>query len=163
MTVMALMAFGSCFIASPARVVIWPAVTVISAGIFVTALAQAFYYHFGAWGSLELEGKSADAVAAFVASLQIVTEYVTCLTRFGRVFPGLGMLFLGFALLHWKILPSLLGWIAVVIGVAAMGLTMIFPDDLQFYTPIFHLNAFWLLATGIIILKSGFRTGDIQS
>jgi hypothetical protein len=46
-----------------------------------------------------MHGKSADAVLSFVNSLQIITEYVTGLVRFGRVFTGLGLLVLALGLL----------------------------------------------------------------
>ena len=59
------------------------------AGLLVSALGGAFYYHHGAWGSIELAGKPPEAAQAFVDALRVDTEYVTCLVRFGRVFGGL--------------------------------------------------------------------------
>ncbi|MCH7687079.1 MAG: hypothetical protein IH899_10430 [Planctomycetes bacterium] len=91
----ALVALGSRENGPEARVVIWPGIAVAFAGIFITALAHAFYYHHGAWGALEMQGKSEQQILAFVESLRVDTEYVTCLVRFGRVFTGLGLLLLG--------------------------------------------------------------------
>ena len=126
-------------------------------GLMVGACADAFYYHFGAWGALDMNGKSAEVVAAFVASLEVSTEFITCLTRFGRVFGGFGMLVFGFGLLKWEVLPGYIGGVAVLIGLSAMALTMGLPDDLHLYTPVFHLYALWLLSTGVVTLRTGLR------
>jgi hypothetical protein len=153
LTVTALIAFAGRLIDPPARILIWPGVAVITAGIFITALAQAFYYHFGAWGSVEMNNKSSEQISQYVESLRLITEYVTCLTRFGRVFPGLGMVVFGSGLVKWKIVPNYLGGLAILIGLSAMGLTMFCPDDLHYYTPVFHCYSFWILAMGITILR----------
>ena len=87
-SVVALISLASHLTQSPARVVAWPGCIVASAGIFVAALATAFYYHHGAWGALETQGKPVEEVEAFVAALSVDSEYVTCLVRFGRVFSG---------------------------------------------------------------------------
>jgi hypothetical protein len=36
-----------------------------------------------------------------------------------------------------------------------MVVTMAFPDELQYYQPIFHLNAAWMLGAGLAVLRSG--------
>jgi hypothetical protein len=154
-SVMALTAFGSAIEDRESRVVIWPAIAVSVGGLFVTALGQAFYYHHGAWGALSMQGQPPEALAALVESLRIDTEYVTCLVRFGRVFFGLGQLVFGLGLLRGKLVPVALSYGAVLLGVAAMALTMALPDDLVYYVPIFHLNCLWLLAMGITVLRGG--------
>lgn len=128
-----------------------------SAGLFISAAAAAFYYHFGAWGALDMNGKSADDLNAFVISLKVGTEYVTCLVRFGRTFGGFGLLLLGFGIYHWKVFPAWAGVVPMVIGFAAMALTMGLPDDLDLYLPVFHLHALWLAGVGIVTLQSGIR------
>ncbi|MGH8769759.1 MAG: hypothetical protein ACREV2_01060 [Burkholderiales bacterium] len=40
------------------------------------------------------------------------------------------------------------------LGVAAMAVTMVFPDNLEYYMPLFHLNALWLFALGLAVLNS---------
>jgi len=62
-------------------------------------------------------------------------------------------------LIKWRILPVVLGVSAVLLGLAAIALTMAFPDNLEFYAPVFHLNSLWLLATGLVIRRSGLRLG----
>ncbi len=155
--VLALVALGTLLAETEARILIWPGVAVASAGLFVSSVAAAFYYHFGVWGSIEMNGKSADTVLSFVDSLRVTTEYVTCLVRFGRVFTGLGLLVLALGLIKWKPLPLGIGVSAAVIGLAAMAITMALPDNLPLYMPVFHLQALWLAATGIITLRSGIR------
>ena len=156
-TAIALIAVGSLLADTQSRIMVWPGVGVATAGTFVSALAAAFYYHHGAWGAIELNGKGAEDIQAFILNLRVDTEYATCLVRFGRVFSGLGLLVLGLGFLKWKLLPVWVGGVAVLIGLAAMALTMGLPDHLSLYAPIFHLKAIWLTCTGIVILKSGMR------
>jgi peptidoglycan/LPS O-acetylase OafA/YrhL len=92
-----------------------------------------------------------------VDSLRLDTEYVTCLVRFGRVFYGLGLVVLALGLLQGKALPKVIAGCAALLGLAAMALTMAFPDNLEFYVPVFHLNSWWLLATGIVTKRRGLR------
>ncbi len=154
-TAMALTAMAAALTGSPARVLVWPGAMVASAGLVVSALAAAFYYHHGAWGALDLAGKPAEAANAFVDALRVDTEYVTCLVRFGRVFTGLGLVAIACGLLRWRVLPVWVAGVAGLIGLSAMALTMALPDHLSYYQPIFHAGAAWLLATGVVILRSG--------
>jgi hypothetical protein len=156
--VSALFALGSLLTVSEARTVAWPGIAVTVIGLMVGACADAFYYHFGAWGALYMDGKSPAEIETFVDSLLISTEYVTCLVRFGRVFGGFGLLVLGVGLWKWKVLPSWAGGVAVLMGVAAMAVTMGLPDDLHLYAPIWHLFAVWLVGVGATILRLGVRT-----
>lgn len=153
--VMALVAFGSTIAGQEDRVAAWPGIAVCVGGLFVTALGQAFYYHHGAWGALEMQGRPAEALAAHVAALRLDTEYVTCLVRFGRVFFGLGQLVFGVGLLRGKLVPAAISVGAMLLGVAAMALTMALPDELVYYVPIFHLNCLWLLAFGVAVVRGG--------
>lgn len=158
MAVVALTALAALVTESSARVLIWPGVMVAAAGLLVSALGAAFYYHHGAWGSIELAGNPPGAAAAFVEALRVDTEYVTCLVRFGRVFGGLGFVLFAWGLHRGKLLPFWLTAIAKLIGLMAMGLTMALPDNLSYFQPIFHLLTLWLLATGVIIYRGGLRT-----
>ncbi len=156
-TAMALFALGSLLTDSPARVMVWPGAGVAAAGAFVSALAVAFYYHHGAWGAIELNEKEAADAYKFVENLRVDTEYVTCLVRFGRVFSGLGLLVLGLGLMKWRLLPAWVGGGAALLGISAMAITMGLPNRLSLYMPIFHLNALWLVSTGVAILRNGVR------
>lgn len=151
--VLALVGLGAVLEDSDARVLLWPGAAVAVAGLLVTALGAAFYYHFGAWGAVSQRGRSPEELAAFTASLHVATEYVTCLVRFGRVFFGLGQVVLVAGLLADRRLPRWTAWAGGLLGVAAMALTMGLPDDLHLYRPIFHLNAAWLAAIGWSLLR----------
>ena len=152
--VMALVAFGTLLSDDFAKTVALPGIVVATSGLIVGAVAAAFYYHFGAWGALDMAGKQPHQVAAFVESLRVDTEYVTCLQRFGRVFFGLGQMVFGLAfVLAARMMPHWLGSLALGLGVAAMALTMALPDDLHLYTPIFYLNSFWYVLCGIHLLR----------
>ena len=154
-TAMALIALASLLSKSWTRILLWPAVGVCGAGLIVMALAAAFYYHFGAWGAVDMAGKSRDQIQAFVDSLQVTTEYVTCLMRFGRVFFGFGQIVLAIGLWLGGGLPPWIAIAAAVLGFAAIAVTMARPDNLEYYAPVFHLNTVWLLATGWVVLRTG--------
>jgi hypothetical protein len=160
--VMALVALAALVADSPARILVWPAVAVASSGLVVGALAAAFYYHHGAWGSMQLAGKSAEQAQAFVEALRVDTEYVTCLTRFGRVFSGLGLVVLAWGLGRFQLLPAWNGLVAGLIGLGAMALTMALPDQLSYYLPIFHAFSLWMLATGVMIFRNQFNIAETQ-
>ena len=134
------------------RIVLWPGVVVCTGGLFAAVLAQAFYYHFGAWGAIAMDGKTEGERKEFAANLWVSTEYITCLVRFGRVFFGLGQAVLAAGLLYGGLLPSWLAITAAILGVAAIALTMGLPDSLELYKSIFHLNAVWLAAVGYTVL-----------
>ena len=152
---MSLVALGSVLTESRARVIAWPGIAVASFGLVVSTLAAAFYYHHGVWGALQTAGGSPETIQNFVESLRVDTEYVTCLVRFGRVFFGFGLIVLALGLLKWKIFPLLINASAALIGLAGMALTMAFHDNLNFYEPVFHLNAGWFLSAGIVMLRYG--------
>lgn len=155
LTVMALIALAAMMAGSASRVMIWPGAAVASAGMIVSALGAAFYYHHGAWGALELVGKSVEEAKAFVAALRVDTEYVTCLVRFGRVFAGLGLMVIAWGLVAGRALPVWISAWAALMGLAAMALTMGLPDDLHLYQPVFHAMALWLVVTGVVIVMRG--------
>lgn len=83
--IMAFVALATLVTESSARIIVWPAVVVLDAGLVMTALAYAFYYHFGAWGSIDMDGKSDEEIQEFIASLRVSAEYITCWVRFGRI------------------------------------------------------------------------------
>jgi len=160
MTAVAVVALAALFADRPARVMIWPGAAVVTAGMIVGAVAAAFYYHHGVWGAIELADQPADAIGRFLETIRFDTEYITCLTRFGRVFSGLGLVLIGAGLLYARALPRWVGLLAVLIGVAAMAITMIWPDELAWYLPVFHVFALWLLATGVALILSPIRSGE---
>jgi hypothetical protein len=62
---------------------------------------------------------------------------------------------LAIGLIHGEILPLWIIGGAGVLGLAAMVVTMAFPDNLEYYWLLFHLNAVWLAGIGIVVLTSG--------
>ena len=150
--VMAFVALATLASGTPSRILVWPAVAVLGTGLMMAAVAAAFYYHFGAWGSVDMDGKPAETIQAFIESLRVSTEYVTCLVRFSRVFLGVGQVVLAIGLLQADPWPAwLVGW-GGLLGVTGMALTMGLPDNLRVYRPVFHLNALWLATFGVVTL-----------
>jgi hypothetical protein len=157
---LALVALAALLASQPAvRVLAWPGAGVAVAGLIVGAAGSAFYYHYGVWGALETQ-KDPAAARTLVESLRLPTHYVTCLVRFGRVFCGLGLTVLAAGLLRGEVLPWWVGGGAAGLGVAAMALTMLWPDNWALYTPVFHLQALWLAATGTYLLLYGIGQGS---
>jgi hypothetical protein len=150
--VMAFVALATLVTESAARIIVWPAVAVLDAGLVITALAYAFYYHFGAWGSMDMEGKSDDEIQEFIASLRVSTEYITCWVRFGRIFIGVGQLVFVLGLLlqagPWPMWLIIAG---AILGVAGIGLTLEWPDNLDYYKPLFYLDVLWLATLGVAL------------
>ncbi len=155
MSAMALVALATTVEQAEARVLVWPGAVVAAAGFIVAALAAAFYYHHGVWGAINLQGKPPETAQNFVNALRLDTEYVTCLVRFGRVFAGLGLVVMAAGLAKGRLLPVWIPGVAALLGVSAMALTMGLPDRLELYRPVFHLQALWLAATGIVLMRSG--------
>jgi hypothetical protein len=154
--VMAFVALATLMAGEESRILVWPAVAVLGTGLMMGAVAAAFYYHFGAWGSLDMDGQSDEAVDGFITSLRATTEYVTCLVRFSRVFIGVGQVVLVIGLLlQGAIWPVWLVGFGGLLGIAGMALTMGLPDNLKLYRPVFHLNALWLLAFGLVVFTVG--------
>jgi hypothetical protein len=162
MSALAFTAFASLFTESPARVLLWPGSAVAAGGMFVWAVATAFYYHFGAWGGLVCGAKPLAERQALVDSLLINTEYLCCLVRFGHVFSGLGLLVLGSGLLTWKVMPKWLGVWAVAMGIVAMAVTMGLPEYPQYYVPVFHAFPLWLACMGATLLRPGVTLAAVE-
>jgi hypothetical protein len=62
---------------------------------------------------------------------------------------------LALAFLLGGLMPLWLTVSAAALGLAGMALTMAFPDNLEFYRPVFHLTALWLVAAGVAVLRLG--------
>lgn len=159
MTAVAVVALGGLLADRPARVMVWPGAAIVAAGMIVGAVGAAFYYHHGVWGAINLADKPPGDVAEFVERIRFDTEYITCLTRFSRVFSGLGLVLVGAGLIHAGAVPKWLGGFAILIGLAAMTITMGWPDNLSWYQPVFHALAAWLLFMGLA-LWIGPGSGD---
>jgi len=146
----------------PYRVVILPGAGMVIIGTFSLAIANAYFYNFGAWGVGETAGKTAMEIEAFVNDILYTNQYVTCFIRFGRVFSGVGLVLLGFAFIKWHMVSKLLGWFTALLGLAAMVVIMGIPDNFEIYKPLFHVKVLWLVAMGAVILKNGINLPKIE-
>ena len=146
----------------PYRVVILPGAGMVIISTFTLAIANAYFYNFGAWGVGETAGKTAMEIEAFVNDILYTNQYVTCFIRFGRVFSGVGLVLLGFAFIKWHMVSKLLGWFTALLGLAAMVVIMGIPDNFEIYKPLFHVKVVWLVAMGAVILKNGINLPKIE-
>lgn len=151
----ALFALVSIIGKSPFRVVIVPGAGMTIVGTFTLAIAAAFYYNFGAWGVGETMGKSAEEVDEFMNGVLFTNQYVTCFIRFGRIFSGVGLVLLGAAFMKWRLLPAWLGAFTLLLGLTAVAIILAIPDNFEIYKPVFHAKVVWLVAMGVVILRSG--------
>ncbi|MEE9407082.1 MAG: hypothetical protein V3V28_03295 [Polaribacter sp.] len=142
---------------APYNVVIYPGIGMVVVGTFTLAIANAFFYNFGAWGVGKTAGMSATEVAVFMDSILSTNQYVTCFVRFGRIFSGVGLVLLGYAFIKWNIVSTWLGWFTATFGLIAMGIILVIPDNFEIYKPIFHVKVVWLLAMGFTLLKKGIH------
>ena len=159
LTAVAVVALGALVADRPARVMVWPGAAIVVAGMIVGAVGAAFYYHHGVWGAISLADQPADEIAAFLETIRFDTEYITCLVRFSRVFSGLGLVLIGAGLLYAGALPKWVGACGILIGLAAMTITMGWPDHLAWYLPVFHALGAWLLVMGVVLWREP-RSGD---
>ena len=157
--ILAISMFALISIASkrPYGALILPGAGMIIAGSLILAIASAFYYNFGAWGVGKTMGKSPEEIQQFMNEILYTNQYVTCFVRFGRVFSGVGFVVLGAGLVKWNMVRSWLGWLTIVLGLAAMGIVMMIPEHWDIYKPVFHIKVIWALAMGAMLLREGIN------
>lgn len=158
----ALFALVSVIARKPYRVVILPGAGMVIIGTFTLAIANAYFYNFGAWGVGETAGKTAVEIETFIHDILFTNQYVTCFIRFGRIFSGVGLVLLGYAFIKWHIVSKWLGWFTALLGLAAMGIILAIPDNYEIYKPLFHVKVLWLIAMGAVILGSGVNLPKIK-
>lgn len=158
----ALFALGSITFQKPYRAVLFPGIGMLIVGTFIIAVAAAYYYNYGSWGVGMTAGKSPEEVQLFMDNILFTNQYVTCFTRFGRIFSGVGLVLLGFGLLKWKIMSQWLGWFTVVLGLVAMGIILSIPEYYDIYKPVFHVKSIWLAVMGIFILTKGLNLPETK-
>lgn len=159
----AIFAFVSITSLRPHRVLIIPGAGMIIIGTFTLAIAGAFYYNFGAEGVGRTMGMSASEQSDYLKTILSTNQYVTCFTRFGRIFSGVGFILFGAALVKWKIVSAWLGWFTIIFGVVAMCVILFIPVNFEIYKPLFHVKALWLVAMGLTILTKGIKLPESHS
>lgn len=158
----ALFALVSVTARKPYRVLILPGAGMLIIGTFTLAIANAYFYNFGAWGVGQSAGMSAAEIEKFVDDILFTNQYVTCFIRFGRVFSGVGLILLGAGFIKWNIISKWLGWFTVLLGFAAMGIIMGIPDNYEIYKPIFHIKVIWLILIGATLLTKGVNLPQLN-
>lgn len=153
----ALFAFVSVTARKPYRVLILPGAGMLIIGTFSLAIANAYFYNFGAWGVGQTAGMTATQIDNFMNDILFTNQYVTCFIRFGRIFSGVGLVLLGYALVKWNIVHKILGWFTILLGLAAMAIILGIPDNFEVYKPLFHVKVVWLITMGIVLLKNGVQ------
>lgn len=153
----AVIGFATITNVAPFRILLVPGAGVITVGSFTMALAVAFYYSYGAWGIGQTAGKSPEEIQEFMKGVTAVNQYASCLVRFGRVFSGAGMVLMGFGMFKWQIMDRWIGVLTVLLGLAAMSIIMLIPENFEIYKPLFYIKVLWLLIMGIFLIKKGIN------
>ncbi|RED48481.1 hypothetical protein [Seonamhaeicola aphaedonensis] len=144
----------------PFRVLVLPGAGMVVVGTFTLAIANAYYYNYGAWGVGQTAGKSVAEIKEFMNSILYTNQYVTCFIRFGRIFSGVGLVLLGAGLVKWKIVSAWLGWFTILFGLLAMGIILLIPDNFEVYKPMFHVKVIWLAVMGVFLLRKGVNLNE---
>ncbi|TWO31770.1 hypothetical protein E1J38_011880 [Seonamhaeicola sediminis] len=144
----------------PFRVLILPGAGMVVVGTFTLAIANAYYYNYGAWGVGQTAGKTVAEIQEFINSILYTNQYVTCFIRFGRIFSGVGLVLLGAGLVKWKIVSIWLGWFTILFGLAAMGIILLIADNFEIYKPMFHVKVIWLAVMGVFLLRKGVNLSE---
>jgi len=160
---LAMFALAGITAQKPYRVFTFSGAGIVIVGTFTLALGYAFYYSYGSWGVGEIEGNSPAENEQFLERLMFTNHYVTCLVRFGRIFSGVGLVLLGFALMKWKIVQPWLGGVTLLLGLVAMGIILLIPVNFEIYKPIFHVKVLWLALMGVSILMRGINISEAES
>ena len=147
----------------PYRVVILPGIGMVIVGTFTLAIANAFFYNFGAWGVGKTAGMSVAEITVFMDSILSTNQYVTCFIRFGRIFSGVGLVLLGYAFIKWSLVSTWLGWFTMLLGFVAMGIILAIPDNYEIYKPIFHIKVIWLVMMGVALLRQGVHLPESKA
>lgn len=159
----AMFALTSITSSKPARVVILPGIGMVVVGTFTLAIANAYYYNFGAWGVGQTAGMTALELKEFMNNMLFTNQYVTCFIRFGRIFSGVGLVLLGYAFMKWSIVSTWLSWFTMLLGFVAMGIILAIPDNFEIYKPIFHVKVIWLVMIGVSLLRKGIHTPELKA
>ncbi len=158
----ALFALVSITARKPYRVLILPGAGMIIIGTFTLAIAAAYFYNHGAWGVGKTANLSTEELQDFMNNLLFTNQYVTCFIRFGRIFSGVGLILLGAGFVKWKIISSWLGWYTIVLGLVAMGIILLIPDNFEVYKPVFYVKVLWLVLMGVTLLKQGVHLPETK-
>lgn len=149
--------FATITFEKPSRILTMPGAGIVIIGTFVTALAAAFYYTYGAWAVGKTENMSAAELQVFTNDIVNINHYVTCLVRFGRIFSGVGFVLIGVGIFEFKIMDSWIGIYTAIMGFVTVCLILFIHDNFEVYKPMFFVKVLWLLIVGATILRKGIN------
>jgi len=152
-----MMGFASITFEKPARVLLTPGIGIVTIGIFVTALASAFYYTYGAWGVGKTAEMSAAEIQVFTSDILNFNHYITCWVRFGRIFSGVGFVLIGFGLFKFKMMDAWIGIFTIILGVTSVSVILFIHDNFEVFKPVYYAKILWLFVIGASILRKGIN------
>ena len=152
-------ALGALHLRSRAPAVVLAGAAVCGAALLVTAAAEGYYMHMGAWGGYEMRQAADAAREAFLANIRPVSEWVICLARMGHMFFCFGLVVLGLGLVRGGLVRRWPGATAMLIGVAGMTILMLYPDSPRAYLPVAGAITLWHVALGASVFR-GVQTAS---
>ncbi len=155
--IIGLVALGTLFQDSLAKILINPGIVVCVLALFLSAISQGYYMHIGAWGGWHMSEINISDRETFFRTLITSHEWVICLARMGKMFFCLGFTVLGVGLVKGNFLDKLPGATATLIGLGGMAILMVYPDSTLVYKPIDVAIVVWIIVTGVFMLIRSYK------
>lgn len=148
-----LVALGSFSVRPSSRAIIAPGVTISVAALVISALAQGYHMDIGIHAVWRFQTELTDAARQSVLQSFIATdEWVSCLSRMGVMFLGLGSAFLGGGLARETLLPRVVPWGFAAVGATSMMALFLSPGSHTLFVGAFAVLAASHVAMGAILL-----------
>jgi len=55
---------------------------------------------------------------------------------------------------------KLLSWFTILLGLVAMCIILLIPENYEVYKPVFYVKVLWLVAMGAVLLKNGVHLSE---
>jgi hypothetical protein len=144
---MAVVTLAALLADRPARLLVWPGAAVTVAWFIVGAAGSAFYYHFGVWRALDTQGQPPEASRSLVEALKLIKTMSRAWCASGgssRAWAKCSGQYCPCGSAGRRPCSAWRPWLS----------RCFFADSWPLYTPIFHLQALWLAATGFALLAA---------
>lgn len=163
MEVMGLAALKSLFRQSEADTVISTGILVSTFALMVTALAEGYYMHMGAWAGWKVSTLEPSLQTPFLQTLEVTREWVVCLTRMGYMFFCMGLVGVGWGLIRTSFFPKWLGIYALTLGIIGIMVMLVFDSRTDLYVPVrWGISIFFFLTGWLLLTTKQPNDGKIQ-
>ena len=163
MEVMGLAALKSLFRQSEADTIISPGILVSTFALLVTALAEGYYMHMGAWAGWKISTLEPSLQTPFLQTLEVTREWVICLTRMGYMFFCMGLAVVGWGFLRGSVFPKWLGFYALILGIVGIVVMLVFDSRTDLYVPVrWGISIFFFLTGWLLLTTKHLNDGKVH-